>query len=217
MEVQRPRRLSASAAANSPTGLAVEARGLRKSFADHVVLDGIDLAVAEGTVFALLGPNGSGKTTTVQILSTLLPADAGMVRVAGHDPVREPDSVEVDRATLGEHHQRGRGHGLGDRRGVSRARQRRPQPDAAGCARRKGGRHSPAEGDPGRGRLPDLVLLHGRGPSGGGGTSGEGGVEGRRPAAAFYPSFAPCSRSHDTRVSQRVFVPPAAAMPFCFA
>jgi ABC-2 type transport system ATP-binding protein len=47
----------------------IETRGLRKSFGDHVVLDGIDLNVARGTIFALLGPNGAGKTTTVQILS----------------------------------------------------------------------------------------------------------------------------------------------------
>jgi ABC-2 type transport system ATP-binding protein len=69
----------------SATRSAVVATGLRKSYGDHLVLDGIDLNVAEGTVFALLGPNGSGKTTTVRILSTLLPADAGTVRVAGHD------------------------------------------------------------------------------------------------------------------------------------
>ena len=56
---------------------AVRATGLRKAFGDKVVLDGIDLDIAEGTIFALLGPNGAGKTTTVQILSTLLPADAG--------------------------------------------------------------------------------------------------------------------------------------------
>ena len=60
-------------------------RGLRKSYGKQVVLDGIDLDVAEGTVFALLGPNGAGKTTTVQILSTLIPADGGDVQVAGHD------------------------------------------------------------------------------------------------------------------------------------
>ena len=53
------------------------ATGLRKSYGEQVVLDGIDLDVAEGTVFALLGPNGAGKTTTVQILSTLIGADAG--------------------------------------------------------------------------------------------------------------------------------------------
>jgi ABC-2 type transport system ATP-binding protein len=76
----------------------IETRGLRKSFGDHVVLDGIDLDVAEGTIFALLGPNGAGKTTTVQILSTLIGADSGEVRVAGHDPLREPDAV---RAAIG--------------------------------------------------------------------------------------------------------------------
>ena len=56
---------------------AIDVSGLRKSYGDHVVLDGIDLLVAEGTVFALLGPNGAGKTTTVQILSTLLPGRSG--------------------------------------------------------------------------------------------------------------------------------------------
>ncbi len=75
------------------TSLAIEVRGLRKSFGDHVVLDGIDLAVAEGSVFALIGPNGSGKTTTVWVLSTILPADGGMVRVAGHDVSRDPGPV----------------------------------------------------------------------------------------------------------------------------
>jgi ABC-2 type transport system ATP-binding protein len=72
---------------------ALEVAGLRKSFGDNVALDGIDLQVAAGTVFALLGPNGAGKTTTVHILSTLIEADAGQVHVAGHDPSREPDAV----------------------------------------------------------------------------------------------------------------------------
>ena len=62
------------------------------------MLDGIDLDVAEGTIFALLGPNGAGKTTIVQILSTLIGADAGTVRVAGHDLAGEPDAV---RAAIG--------------------------------------------------------------------------------------------------------------------
>ena len=56
---------------------------MRKSFGDQLVLDGIDLEVAEGAVFALLGPNGAGKTTTVHILSTLVRADGGEVRVGG--------------------------------------------------------------------------------------------------------------------------------------
>ena len=77
---------------------AIVATGLRKSFGAHVVLDGIDLDVPEGTVFSLLGPNGAGKTTAVQILSTLIGADGGQVRVAGHDLTREPDAV---RAAIG--------------------------------------------------------------------------------------------------------------------
>jgi ABC-2 type transport system ATP-binding protein len=76
----------------------IETRGLCKSFGDHVVFDGIDLNVAAGTIFALLGANGAGKTTTVQILSTLITADSGEVRVAGHDLTREPDAV---RAAIG--------------------------------------------------------------------------------------------------------------------
>src|SRR5260370_11445822 len=76
----------------------IETRGLRKSFGNHMVLDGIDLDVARATIFALLGPNGAGKTTTVQILSTLVGADGGEARVAGHDLAHEPDAV---RAAIG--------------------------------------------------------------------------------------------------------------------
>jgi ABC-2 type transport system ATP-binding protein len=72
---------------------AIRATGLRKSFGDQLVVDGIDLEVAQGTVFALLGPNGAGKTTTVQILSTLIHADGGEVRVGGYDLACEPDAV----------------------------------------------------------------------------------------------------------------------------
>ena len=77
---------------------AVAARGVRKSFGDHRVLDEVDLTITEGTIFALLGPNGAGKTTMVRILSTLIPADAGDIRVAGHDVATEPDGV---RAAIG--------------------------------------------------------------------------------------------------------------------
>jgi ABC-2 type transport system ATP-binding protein len=77
---------------------AIVALGLRKSYGDKLVLDGVDLDVAEGTVFALLGPNGAGKTTIVQILSTLIGFDAGTVRVGGRDPVTDPDGV---RAAIG--------------------------------------------------------------------------------------------------------------------
>jgi ABC-2 type transport system ATP-binding protein len=72
---------------------AITATGLRKSFGDKVVLDGIDVTVAEGTVYALLGPNGAGKTTTVNILTTLITADAGAVTVAGHRLATDPDGI----------------------------------------------------------------------------------------------------------------------------
>ena len=77
---------------------AISVTGLRKSFGDKVVLDGIDLTVAEGTIFSLLGPNGAGKTTMVHILSTLISADAGEISVAGHDLAGDPDAV---RAAIG--------------------------------------------------------------------------------------------------------------------
>ncbi|HEU5421055.1 MAG TPA: ATP-binding cassette domain-containing protein [Streptosporangiaceae bacterium] len=77
---------------------AISATGIRKSYGDKVVLDGLDLAVPEGSIFALLGPNGAGKTTAVQILSTLISADAGHIAVAGHDVRAEPDAV---RAAIG--------------------------------------------------------------------------------------------------------------------
>ena len=77
---------------------AISVSGLRKTFGGKIVLDGIDLTVTEGTVFALLGPNGAGKTTMVRILSTLVPADAGSICVAGHDLTKEPERV---RAAIG--------------------------------------------------------------------------------------------------------------------
>ncbi len=67
------------------TDLAIEAVGLAKSYGSTSVLDHVDLRVSCGGVFALLGPNGAGKTTAVRILATLTRADAGRVRVAGHD------------------------------------------------------------------------------------------------------------------------------------
>ncbi|GCD33912.1 daunorubicin resistance protein DrrA family ABC transporter ATP-binding protein [Streptomyces chrestomyceticus JCM 4735] len=75
------------------TAPAITATGLRKSYGDKLVLDGIDLNIAEGTVFALLGPNGAGKTTTVEILSTLIDADAGDAWVAGRHLTRAADAV----------------------------------------------------------------------------------------------------------------------------
>ncbi|MGC9502025.1 ATP-binding cassette domain-containing protein, partial [Streptomyces sp. WG7] len=72
--------------------------GLRKSYGDKTVLDGVDLHIPAGSVFALLGPNGAGKTTAVKILSTLITADGGQARVAGHDLADDPQAV---RAAIG--------------------------------------------------------------------------------------------------------------------
>jgi ABC-2 type transport system ATP-binding protein len=86
----------ATTAARARPAIAVS--GLRKSSADTVVLDGIDLQVAEGAIFSLLGPNGAGKTTMIHVLCTLIHPDSGDVHVAGHDVARDPDSV---RAAIG--------------------------------------------------------------------------------------------------------------------
>ncbi|MDX3097894.1 ATP-binding cassette domain-containing protein [Streptomyces sp. ME01-24h] len=82
--------------------LAIAANGLRKSYGGKTVLDGVDLSVPTGTVFALLGPNGAGKTTAVKILSTLLTADAGEIRVGGHDVVTDPQAVRATIAVTGQ-------------------------------------------------------------------------------------------------------------------
>jgi ABC-2 type transport system ATP-binding protein len=72
---------------------AIVVKGLRKSFKNLTVLDGIDFSVKRGTVLALLGPNGAGKTTTVRILSTLLLPDSGQALINGFDVVKEADEV----------------------------------------------------------------------------------------------------------------------------
>jgi len=65
-----------------------------KQFRDGTrALDGLTLRIAAGSIYGLLGPNGAGKTTLIRILATLLRADSGSVRVAGHDVVRDPASV----------------------------------------------------------------------------------------------------------------------------
>ncbi|WP_086838383.1 ATP-binding cassette domain-containing protein [Amycolatopsis kentuckyensis] len=80
------------------TDLAITASGLRKAYQDKTVLDGVDLEVQAGTIFSLLGPNGAGKTTTVNVLTTLAKADAGTIRVAGHDVATQAKAV---RAAIG--------------------------------------------------------------------------------------------------------------------
>jgi ABC-2 type transport system ATP-binding protein len=72
---------------------AIETRDLRRSFDDLVAVDGVDLAVSEGEIYAFLGPNGAGKTTMVRMLTTLLQPSGGSATVAGHDVVRDAAAV----------------------------------------------------------------------------------------------------------------------------
>ncbi len=84
------------------TKTAIEIVGLTKSYGDHAVLKGVDLSVPAGTIFALLGSNGAGKTTAVKILSTLLKADGGTAAVDGHDVATEPDQVRAAISLTGQ-------------------------------------------------------------------------------------------------------------------
>ena len=88
-------------ASQSP-GLAIEVQGLQKSFKALEVLRGVDLEVARGSIFALLGSNGAGKTTVVKILSTLLKADAGTAGVNGFDVATEPAGVRESISLTGQ-------------------------------------------------------------------------------------------------------------------
>ncbi len=72
---------------------AILVEDLGKTFGEIVALDGVDLAVPEGTVLGLLGPNGAGKTTAVRILTTILRPDRGRAAVLGHDVATDPDGV----------------------------------------------------------------------------------------------------------------------------
>ncbi|WP_155368109.1 ABC transporter ATP-binding protein [Catellatospora vulcania] len=81
---------------------AVHVSGLRKSYGKLEVLKGVDFTVAAGSIFALLGSNGAGKTTVVRILSTLLKPDAGTARVAGFDVVAEPERVRESISLTGQ-------------------------------------------------------------------------------------------------------------------
>ncbi|HEY7858270.1 MAG TPA: ATP-binding cassette domain-containing protein [Candidatus Nanopelagicales bacterium] len=72
---------------------AISVSGLTKSYGDQAVLRGVDLTVTQGSILALLGSNGAGKTTIVKILATLLKADSGAVQVAGYDLTESPAKV----------------------------------------------------------------------------------------------------------------------------
>lgn len=75
------------------TDLAVEAKGLVKTYGDNRAVDGVDLEVPTGMIYGVLGPNGAGKTTTIRMLATLLQADAGSAKIFGHDVAKEPQIV----------------------------------------------------------------------------------------------------------------------------
>jgi ABC-2 type transport system ATP-binding protein len=80
---------------SSEGGLALETRGLTRTFGDFTAVGGIDLAVPRGSFYGFLGPNGAGKSTTIKCLTGLLRPSAGEIRILGLDPARE--AVEVKR------------------------------------------------------------------------------------------------------------------------
>jgi ABC-2 type transport system ATP-binding protein len=82
--------------------LAIEARGLVKRFGDVHAVNGVDLAVPRGSVYAVLGPNGAGKTTTIRMLATLIKPDEGQASVLGHDVVAEADAVRRSISLTGQ-------------------------------------------------------------------------------------------------------------------
>ena len=84
------------------TDAAIHVRGLEKSYKELEVLRGVDFDVARGSIFALLGSNGAGKTTVVKILSTLLKADAGTASVNGFDVAAQPANVRESISLTGQ-------------------------------------------------------------------------------------------------------------------
>jgi len=84
-------------------GLAIEARGIEKSFGKVRALCGVDLAVPPGSILGLLGPNGAGKTTMVRILATLLKPDAGVAHVAGLDVVQQAGALRSQIGLAGQY------------------------------------------------------------------------------------------------------------------
>jgi ABC-2 type transport system ATP-binding protein len=88
--------------AQSTVGPAIRVRGLEKSYKDVRVLRGVDFDVASGSIFALLGSNGAGKTTVVRILSTLLKADVGMASVDGFDVATQAAKVRESISLTGQ-------------------------------------------------------------------------------------------------------------------
>src|SRR5262249_51828249 len=77
----------------APADVAIRVDGLRKTFGDFVAVDHLDLEVRSGEIFGLLGPNGSGKTTTIRMLCGLLEPTEGSASVAGFDVATQPDRI----------------------------------------------------------------------------------------------------------------------------
>jgi ABC-2 type transport system ATP-binding protein len=82
---------------------AIHAEGLRKQFGETVAVDGVDLAVPQGSVYGFLGPNGAGKTTTIRMLATLVRPTAGQARIFGHDIVADADAVRARIGLTGQY------------------------------------------------------------------------------------------------------------------
>ena len=80
----------------------VEVKGLKKSFKDNQVLRGVDFKIQTGEIFALLGSNGAGKTTAIKIMTTLLKADGGSVKVNGFDVSKAPEKVRQSISLTGQ-------------------------------------------------------------------------------------------------------------------
>jgi ABC-2 type transport system ATP-binding protein len=94
--------MTSTANAAPGSGPAIRLQGIEKSYNELHVLRGVDLEVAPGSIFALLGSNGAGKTTIVRILSTLLTADAGTATVHGFDVAAEPLKVRESISLTGQ-------------------------------------------------------------------------------------------------------------------
>lgn len=86
----------------TPHTPAIRVRGLEKSYGKLAVLQGVDFEVERGSIFALLGSNGAGKTTVVRILSTLLKSDAGSAEVDGFDVATRPGDVRQSVSLTGQ-------------------------------------------------------------------------------------------------------------------
>src|SRR4051794_41484123 len=80
----------------------IQVRGLEKSYGDLAVLRGVDLDVAPGSIVALLGSNGAGKTTVLRILATLLKADGGTAAIGGFDVAAQPADVRETISLTGQ-------------------------------------------------------------------------------------------------------------------